>query len=176
MNARETIKNQAERGRALAQNLTDDQLNARPDTETWSLGMQLDHITVVLEKATAQMDDTLAKGVPPGDPAAWKPSFLERKFIQMVGAQPGGRTNPVPRGFEPSEARLERAALLARYAAAHEKLLSVIERTQSADLKRIKVASAAVPWLKLSLGAWFEAMAVHTDYHLAKAERLHPRA
>ena len=172
----ERTKAQAERGKHLAENLTDDQLNARQGSDTWSLGMQLDHITVVLEKATAEMENALEHGIPAGDPAAWKPSFLERKFIALVGAQPGGRTNPVPKGFEPSEERLEKSALLARYAAAHARLVQVMERTQSADLTRIKAASAALPWLKFSLGAWFEAMGVHTDYHLDKAATLKPGA
>ena len=83
-----------------------------------------------------------------------------------------GRTVPVPKGFEPSEERLEKGPLLARYAAAHEQLIAVIERTANADLKRIKVASAALPLLKLSLGAWFAAMANHTSYHLVKAEKV----
>lgn len=168
-----TYQAQAARGKALAQDLTDEQLNARPDTETWSLGMQLDHIAVSLEKATGEMEKSLARGIPAGEPSAWKPNFFESKFIEAVGGMPG-RTVPVPKGLEPREERLEKDSLLARYVAAHERLIAVIERTQNADLKRIKVASAALPWLKLSLGAWFAAMANHTDYHLAKAETLKP--
>ena len=172
MDTIEKTKSQAERGRSLAESLTHAQLNARPDADTWSLGMQLDHIAVVLEKATGELEKALGEGaISPGDPAAWKPNFLERKFIQMVGAQPGGRTNPVPKGFEPSEEPLEKDALLARYAAAHERLLGVLERTRNADLTRIKAASAAIPWVKFSLGAWFAALIVHTDYHLDKAEK-----
>lgn len=175
MNTIEKTKSQAERGRSLAENLTDMQLNARPDADTWSLGMQLDHIAVVLEKAVGEMEKALEEeAIPPGDPMAWKPNFLERKFIQMVGAQPGGRMNPVPKGFEPSEEPLDKHSLLTRYAAAHERFLAVLERTQNADLKRIKAASAALSWVKFSLGAWFAAMAVHTDYHLDKAEKLQP--
>ena len=175
MTTQDRLQAQAARGRALAEPLTDDQLNARPDTDTWSLGMQLDHVSVVLEKATGEMESVLAQGaIPAGDPTAWKPNFLERKFIAMVGAQPGGRMNPVPKGFEPSEERLEKDAVLARYAAAHARLIAVVEQTQTADLKRIRVSSAAIPLLKLSLGAWFAAMVVHTDYHLDKAETLLP--
>lgn len=171
---KERIQAQAERGKRLAENLTHDQLNARRDSDTWSLGMQLDHIAISLEKATGEMEKSLAQGIPSGDPANWKPSFLERKFIEMVGAQPGGKMTPVPKGFEPSEARLEKAAVLERYAAAHARLLAVVERTQAADLKRIRVASAAIPVLKLSLGGWFAAMLAHTDYHLDKAAALEP--
>lgn len=163
---------QKARGLALAENLTDEQLNARPDSDTWSLGMQLDHITVVLEKATSEMEKALASGITPGNATDWKPNFLERKFIQMVGVQPGGRTNPVPKDFEPSEAHLEKDALLLRYVAAHEKLIRIVERTEKANLKRIQVASAALPWLKLSLGAWFAAMENHTSYHLEKVKNL----
>lgn len=173
MNTLATYQAQATRGKALAENLTDEQLNARPDTDTWSLGMQLDHIAVSLEQATGEMEKSLARGIPSGNPSAWKPNFFERKFIEAVGGM-SGRTVPVPKGFEPREEHLEKGPLLARYAAAHERLIAVIERTQSADIKRIKVASAALPWLKLSLGAWFAAMANHTDYHLAKAEKLKP--
>jgi DinB superfamily len=169
---KERIQAQAERGKRLAENLTDDQLNARRDSDTWSLGMQLDHIATSLEKAAGEMEKSLAKGIPAGDPAAWKPSFFERKFIEMVGVRPGGKLTPVPKGFEPSEARLEKEAMLERYATAHARLLAVVERTQVADLKRIRVASAALPILKLSLGAWFAAMLAHTDYHLDKAAAL----
>ncbi|WP_309712900.1 DinB family protein [Armatimonas sp.] len=158
----------------LVTDLTDEQLNARPDSDTWSVGMQLDHITIVLEKATGEMEKALERGIPTGNATDWKPNFLERKFIQMVGAQPGGRTNPVPKGFEPSEAPLEKEMLLPRYTTAHDKLIHVVERTANADLKRIKVASAVMPLLKLSLGAWFAALANHTDYHLEKATRLKP--
>lgn len=168
---KETFRQQSERGRALAENLTDEQLNARPDSDTWSVGMQLDHITIVLEKATREMEKALERGIPTGNATDWKPNFLERKFIQLVGAQPSGRTNPVPKGFEPSEAPLEKEALLLRYATAHEKLIGIVEHTEQADLKRIRVASAALPWLKLSLGAWFAAMENHTSYHLDKANK-----
>ncbi len=171
---KERFRQQAERGRSLAENLTDEQLNARSDSDTWSVGMQLDHITIVLEKATGEMEKALARGIPEGSASEWKPNFLERKFIQMVGAQPGGRTNPVPKGFEPSEAPLEKEVLLPRYTAAHDKLIRLVERTENADLKRISVASAAMPLLKLSLGAWFAAMESHTAYHLDKAGKLKP--
>jgi hypothetical protein len=174
MTSLNTYQAQAARGKALAEDLTEEQLNARPDADTWSLGMQLDHIAVSLEKATEEMEKSLARGIPSGNPSAWKPNFFESKFIEAVGGRRDGRLVPVPKGFEPREERLEKGSLLARYRAAHEGLIAVIERTQNADLKRIKVASAALPWLKLSLGAWFAAMANHTDYHLAKAEKLKP--
>lgn len=171
METRERFQAQAERGEALGTGLTDDQLNACPDADTWSLGMQLDHIAISLEKAVGEMEKALEQGIPPGDPNDWKPNLLERKFIEAVGGVPG-RTVPVPRGFEPRETRLERESLIDRYTHAHERIIAVIERTKEADLKKIQVHSAALPILKLSLGAWLAAMAAHTDYHLEKAERL----
>lgn len=171
----ETARAQSATARGLLAGITDTQLNARPDADTWSLGMQLDHLSVVLEKATAEMDKALEAGIPAGDPASWKPGFLERKFIELVGAQPGGKTNPVPKGFEPTEAPLQTEPTLTRFLAAQERLIGLMERTRQADIKKIKAASAAVPLIKFSLGTWFAAMEVHTQYHLDKAAALKTR-
>ena len=171
----QTARDQSATARGLLTGITDTELNARPDTDTWSLGMQLDHLSVVLEKATAEMEKALEEGIPAGDPANWTPGFLERKFIEMVGAQPGGRTNPVPKGFEPTEAPLQTEPTLARFLAAQERVIALMERTRQADIKKLKAASAAIPLVKLSLGTWFAAMGVHTQYHLDKATALKTR-
>lgn len=171
---------QRERGKALLAGVSDPQFNQRPNTDTWSLGQQFDHINTVLEKVLEEIDKASAQGAPTGDPALWKPNFLERKFIEMVerkfiemvGAQPGGRTNPVPKGFEPTEAALSVEATRTRFLAAQDGLLRRMQENQNTNLKKIKVASSAVPWLKLSLGAWFAAMEMHTGYHLDKAAGL----
>jgi len=171
----ETARAQQERAKTLVAGLTDTQLNWHPDPQTWSLGQQLDHLATVLEKAVAEMEKAQELGSPPGKATDWKPTFLERKFIQMVGARPNGRTNPVPKGFEPTEAALSVSGTLTRFLAAQEGLIQRIQENQHTDLGRVKVASAVLPILKLSLGAWFAAMENHTTYHLDKAAALRDR-
>lgn len=166
---------QRERGKALLTGVSDPAFNQRPSADTWSLGQQFDHINTVLEKVLEEIDKASAQGAPSGDPALWKPNFLERKFIEMVGAQPGGRTNPVPKGFEPTEAALSVEATRTRFLAVQDGLLRRMQENQNTNLKKVRVASSAVPWLKLSLGAWFAAMEVHTGYHLDKAAALRDR-
>ena len=64
-----------------------------------------------------------------------------------------------------------RDAVLADYAAIHERLIAAAQAADGLDLARIKVPSAAASWMKVSLAGWFVGLAGHHERHLAQARR-----
>jgi hypothetical protein len=53
-----------------------------------------------------------------------------------------------------------------------DQFASCVGQAEGLDLRRIRVASPAVPLLRISLGAWFEATIAHEERHLRQAERV----
>jgi hypothetical protein len=168
----ERVETEMGRMKRILEDVPSERLNRTPSDSDWSSAQHIEHLIIVTNLVCGKIEEALKKSTPPGDPADWKANWLERQFIAACGPQPAGRTNPAPGIFIPGSGPFAPDDLKARFLATHQRLLDLLCRADEVDIRRVMVASAALPLLRLRLGAWLEAMAVHVRYHTDRAESL----
>jgi hypothetical protein len=173
---RQQLQTSLEQAKQLTNGVTDAQINWRPSADRWSIAECLDHLNQVAVRVVPEFEQELkaARRHLEANGPLWRPNWLERLFIRAVGPNPGFKVE-VPKLYRPaSESRANE--VMDPFLDLHGRLLACIAQSRDADLSRIKVASPVTPLLRLRLGAWFSASAVHVAYHVeqAQAVRAHP--
>lgn len=163
-------KHEAER---LTDGVPDDVLRARPSPEAWSVAECLDHLNtagwMLLERMEPIMAEAHRTG-PFGEPP-FEYGIISRLFVRAM--EPDAfLTFSSPSVYEPEPpATLHPREIVVEFLALQDDLAGCIAQARGLDLRRIRVASPAVPLLRISLGAWFEAAEAHERRHLAQAQR-----
>ncbi len=168
---RESLRRMPKRAEDLCEGLADEQLNWRPGKDRWSIAQCLDHLNRANGKIAAQLEAGIRDAKQSGKAAAgpWKPGWLEKLFIRMVGANPPmGVKSPVPPDFIPAE-RASREEVLPAFGSLHERFLACLDEVEQAGLVRVKISSPVSKLVKVSLGSWFAATIEHDLYHLGQA-------
>jgi hypothetical protein len=156
---------------ALVDGTDDAVLRARPDPETWSVAQVFDHVNTAgwllltpLEEAIQDGHERGPYGTPP-----FRYGFVSRWFVRSM--QPSsGWTFTAPSVFEPEGPEtLYPGETVEEFRALQDQFASCVADADGLDLRRIRVASPAVPLLRISLGAWFEATLAHEERHLEQA-------
>lgn len=164
-----------DRARALADGLSDDAFNWKPAARRWSVAECVVHLNTVAERDVP----AFWAAADPSGPRAEGPfqyGFFARLFIRAV--TPGSRPLPTmpamkpPAPATPARSDLNRDAVLAAFDVATDGFLSVIERADGLDLRRIRVASPFAPAFRISLGAYLDALGQHALRHVGQAERV----
>jgi hypothetical protein len=163
-----------EEATALAADADADLLSARPDSETWSAVQCLDHLNTAGWLLLRSIDDTIQRGQeegPYGDPP-FEYGFISRWFVQSMTPS-SGWTFTAPEVFEPEEPEvLYPGEAAEEFLALQDELSECVVRAEGLDLRRLRLPSPAVPLLRISLGAWFEATLAHERRHLEQARRI----
>ncbi len=142
-----------------------------PDDESWSVAQIFDHLNtagwLLLNEIERAIDEARTNG-PFGEPP-FAYGFISRWFVRAM--QPSSSwTFTAPSVFEPeSSATLHPNEAVREFVALQDHFADCLPQTVGLDLRRIRVASPAVPLLRISLGAWFEATLAHERRHLQQA-------
>lgn len=154
--------------------LSAEQFTWRPAEGKWSVAECLDHLAVVtglmLEKARPVLAQARAEGKTGQGP--YRYGLLGGWFVRMM-EKPGKRPMPAPKNFVPGS-HLEKAMVLARYAAVMQEFAQTMETSYGLPLDRLKARSAAEGggWLRFNLAAWYAASLAHNRRHVAQAKRV----
>ena len=81
---------------------------------------------------------------------------------------------PAPKKYRPSKIFNAKETILEFQRIQHD-LYSLVAEADGLDLKKIKVASPAASWLKMSLGARLDLIAAHDRRHLWQARKVRDR-
>lgn len=149
-------------------------MRRRPDPETWSVAQIFDHMNTAgwlllnsLEQAIAESRKNGPYGEPP-----FRYGFISRWFVRSMEPS-SGWTFTAPSIFEPETAdTLYPDETVEEFLALQDQFANCVVDAEGLDLRRIRVASPAVPLLRISLGAWFEATAAHQRRHLEQSREV----
>lgn len=157
------------RGRALIAAADETKLYKRPAEGSWSAAECVEHLSITAEKYARRIRRMLetASTKPPRERT--KHSLVGRLLLSMM-EPPVKRKLPAPKSFVPG-AGDPRDVLLARYEAAYEEMIKLLEETDAIDRTRVKVASPASNLIKISLHDAFALLSAHARRHLWQAER-----
>jgi len=165
-----SIKREAE---ALTDGVPDDHLRARPGPDEWSAAECIDHLNTAgwlflerMERVVTSAHEDGPYGTPP-----FSYGFISRLFVRSL--EPDSfLTISAPSVYEPeAPTTLHPHEVVVEFLALQDDFAGCIAQTEGLDLRRIRLASPAVPLLRISLGAWFEATQAHERRHLAQARR-----
>jgi hypothetical protein len=155
--------------------LSDSQLDWSPDRNTWSISQILEH----LDKVGELIVDPLRKGIEElktrglrGE-GPFRYSFIERLFIRMLSPNPPFRS-PVPPQYVPAAAGAVKDPL-PRFLKLQDEFRALLQEASGLNLTALKVVSPASRVVRLSVGAWLEAMVAHERYHLLQIHALRKR-
>ncbi|PSQ82893.1 MAG: hypothetical protein BRD30_13545 [Bacteroidetes bacterium QH_2_63_10] len=127
---------------ALVAGVDEDMLRRPPNPDTWSVAQILDHVNtagwLLLNSLEQAIQDASQNG-PYGEPP-FRYGFVSRWFV---------------RSMKPEEFR-----------ALQDQFATCVVDAEGLDLRRLRVSSPAVPLLRISVGAWFEATVAHQQRHL----------
>jgi len=155
----------------LVSDVDEDVLRRPPDAETWSVAQIFDHVNtagwLLLNSMESAIQKAKKKG-PHGEPP-FRYGFISRWFVRSMEPS-SGWTFTAPSVFEPETAdTLYPGETVEEFRGLQDQLADCVVSAEGLDLRRIRVPSPAVPLLRISLGAWFEASLAHQRRHLAQA-------
>ncbi len=169
------------RAQALVDGLSASEFTRAPEPDSWSVAQCLDHLNVQgglmlprldrgIEQARARSGGT--GNTAPGVPNPIEYGWLDRLFVGSLAPERGRprRRLRAPKAFTPP-AHLTIDGVVPAFLILQEELLARVERARGLTLSRVRVSSAATPLIRVRLGAWFAAIAVHQERHLEQARR-----
>lgn len=168
-----TYEEARDRLRALTEGMDDETFNAKPTPKGWSVGECVVHLNKIAKGYLPAMAVALTPDAPRGE-GPFRYGWFTRLFIDSL--RPGSRPIPTAPTMKPPVAQglrstIERERALERFEADIARYLALTEAADGYDLGRIRVASPFLPILRLPLGGFLDALAVHSVRHVMQAER-----
>ena len=159
---------------ALVDGMDDARLRTPPDADTWSAAQLFDHMNTAGWLLLSSMESAIQnghargrRGTPP-----FEYGFVSRWFIRSMEPS-SGWTFTAPSVFEPEAAdTLYPSEVLNEFQGLQDQFAKCVVDAEGLDLRGIRVSSPAVPLLRISLGAWFEATLAHERRHLDQIRRV----
>lgn len=157
--------------RRLADGLDESQLAWTSEAGRWSMAQCFEHLVVTADsyhpRISAAIDRNASQGA---GTMPYEPTWIGRKFVDIMRDTTGQRRLRAPRPFRPAAQPSPGSA--ERLLASIQELGVLLERASFANIVRAKVASPAMPLLRLKLGEALELQVVHIARHLAQASRV----
>ncbi len=151
-----------------------DGMQARPDPETWTVVQCFDHLNTAGWLLLRSLEEAIERGQaegPYGD-LPFRYGFVSRWFVRTM--QPSsGWTFTAPSVLEPDAPNvLYPNEVVDDFLALQNQFSTCVGTSEGIDLRRIRVPSPAMPLLRISLEAWFEAALAHERRHLDQARSI----
>ena len=162
---------------ALADGLSEDAFNWKPDAKAWSVGECIVHLNTMAKGYLPVLEAAVDRDAPRGE-GPFHYGFVARRFIAAV--TPGSRPIPTAGAMRPPAVSGTRSAIdkgwaLASFDGYTDRLVAAVERSDGLDLGAVRAASPFLRVLRLPVGAFFEALGHHALRHVAQAGRVTER-
>lgn len=149
-------------------------LQAQPDRDTWSPVQCIDHLNTAGWLLLRPMEENIQRAQdegPYGDPP-FDYGFVSRWVVQVL--EPSSDwTFDAPSLYEPDAPNtMYPGEVVDEFLALQDEFAEQVTATEGLDLRRLRLSSPAIPLLRISLGAWFEATLAHERRHLNQARRI----
>ena len=159
----------------LTEDLTQEQFNWCPEEGAWSVGECLDHLNKVGSEMTAPMREAMEKGKGAGrlSEGPFRYSWLGNYFARAAGVLNEDNTfkGKSPKLYVPGS-DMEKDKTIERFLQVQDELIATTRMAQGLDLKRIKVASPALKFMRFSLGVWLRMLPDHQRRHFQQARNV----
>jgi hypothetical protein len=152
--------------------LSGEDVNRRPAPDRWSIGECFSHLNVAAKRSIETLDaaiaDAQARGLTGSGPFVYP--MLERVFVRSLEPPPKFRTRA--RKFLEPARQVNPEAVLREFFEWQDQFNERLRRADGLDLRRVRVQSPVVSWLRYSLGTAFATFLAHERRHLWQARRV----
>lgn len=160
----------------LTAGLTEEQAQWQPDPKRWSVADCFEHLNVTEEKILPHLHRTIEEAQEARDPGAALPDsfrygFFGSLFVRMLEPPPKFRVR-APTGYTPAAGERSFDETRARFQELREQRIRAVEACRGLHLKRVRMTSPSMRLVRLSLGQWFDFLAVHDRRHLWQARQV----
>lgn len=167
------IREEAER---LSAGLTEEQARWQPDPNRWSVADCFEHLNVTEEKILPHLTRTIEEAQEARDPDAPLPElfrygFLGNLFVRLLEPPPKFRVR-APTDYAPVAGERSFDEIRTRFGDLREERARRVEACRGLHLRRVRMTSPAMRLVRLSLGQWFDFLAVHDRRHLWQARQV----
>lgn len=174
-NLRRQIEDNRRSAEGLVRDLTEAQLQWRPDERSWSIAQCLDHLAVANRAYLGPMRQALAEARRRGSTrrGSIRPGWFSRWFIQTMEPPPR-RKLPAPRKIVPALGK-NGGEVKRDFFAAQSETLELLKEAAETDLNRTRFVNPFFPLLRFTVGTGFLVITAHERRHLWQAERIRQR-
>ena len=151
---------------------TPEQLNWKPDPNTWSIAQNLDHL-ITINRTYFPVLDSLHEGtykVPYHGKIGFVTSYLGKMILQGVGPDRKKKIQTFPI-WEPSRSEINED-ILQRFATHQEELKGYIQGSSNLLDQKVVISSPANKNIVYSLQSAFDIIVAHERRHLEQAKEL----
>jgi hypothetical protein len=157
--------------RGLADGLTREQFNWRPDGRRWSVGQCLQHIVLTARLYPRKIEKMLAESrARQQRERAYREGVFSRWFVRSMEPPPSIRVRTMSK-VEPS-ADLDPATVLAEFDAIHLELARLTRAADGLSLVHGRTRSPFLPVLQFTLGQTIAMNLAHARRHLWQARQV----
>lgn len=150
-----------------------DVLRTPPDPDTWSAVQCIDHLNTTGWLLLRSMEEAIrtAQGEGPYGEPPFEYGFVSRWFIRAMTPS-SGWTFTTFSMYEPADSQsLYPDEVSDEFLTLQDQFAECVTASERLDLRGLRIPSPALPLLRISLGAWYEAIAAHEHRHIEQARR-----
>jgi DinB superfamily len=156
--------------KTLVAELTDEQLNWQPASDSWSVGQCLEHLCVTNEAYIPPISAAL-RGKPDSPVDQISPGRFARWFIRsFVEPSPNTKRVRAPSKIRPAQ-RVD-LSVLDRFLSCNRSCRELIFRVRNKNVNRIRFWNPFVLGLQFTVGTGLQIIAGHERRHLLQAQRV----
>ena len=157
---------------ALIAPLTEEQFTWEPAPGSWSIAECIEHLNITARTYLPRLDEGIADATRRGlyGEGPFTHDLIGKFFVRTM--EPPARFRlKAPTIFHPGPRR-SRSEIMAAFRAYQVQFVDRLRQASGLDLRRAKVQSPAVTWIRMSLNSGFALMAAHERRHLWQAKRV----
>ena len=156
----------------LNSDLTEEQFNAKPAPDRWSVGECIEHLNASWDLYKELLQETIDKNQNPSiqNPDEYKPRFLMKKFTGLMEPPYKFKMKTFSM-FIPKE-KLNREGIINKFNSDVDVYINFIKSSEKVDIKKTIVVSPVSKIIKYQAGELFPFLAAHARRHIWQAENV----
>jgi hypothetical protein len=158
--------------RAVFGQLNVEQINWKPNAESWSVGQCFDHLITSNRTYFPQIDQVIRgeKRVTLWQRMPFLPGFWGRMLINMLSPNSTKKVK-APNAFHPSSSSID-PQIISMFTAHQNEVIGKMKATEGMDLEKVIICSPAMRVVTYSLFDAYRMIVVHEQRHFKQAQRV----
>jgi hypothetical protein len=150
--------------------LTAEQLNWKPDENSWSVGQCIDHIINTDRPYFDRIKHAFSKAEKFAESYEYKAAFPGTFLIKAMLPESKMKVK-AQKVFLPSMSNVSRD-IFGRYEKQQQEMLNVLDEAQNYNINKLKVSSPAFTLMRMRIGDALRVLVLHRRRHLEQAKRV----
>jgi len=152
--------------------LSPEQLNWKPDANSWSVGQCLDHLTVTNQAELPALEAAM-RGEHTSkffEKLPWLPGFFGGYVVKLVDPT-NVKKSKAPGVFKPSQSDV-RADIFDEYLKTADKVVEIMNAMAGKEIEKMIITSPVAKFVTYSILDTFRMVALHDKRHINQAKRV----